>query len=65
MVKVGVSFEDGVGNTFTKQEGFVRYFVEPALVSASPCCAPIEFSSQVLLQARDPSHLFESKGAQV
>jgi len=62
-VMIALSFEDGVGNTFTAQQGAVRYFIEPALIAALPSCAAIETPTEILLRARDPSHFFATDTA--
>ena len=64
LIEVAISFEGGVGNTFTTRGVQLRCYVEPALISVEPTCAPISSPTPLLLRARDPTHFFDSADAQ-
>lgn len=51
LVYLAVSFEEGVGETFTTSEIAVRYYKDPSVTVAMPCCAPAAIPTELRLKA--------------
>jgi hypothetical protein len=62
-VEVSISFEEGIGDTFTASTLSMTYYREPALGVPMPSCAPAATPSPLVLAATNPSTLFASADA--
>ena len=61
--QVSISFEEGIGDTFTASSLSMTYYREPALGVPMPSCAPAAKPSPIVLAATNPSTLFASADA--